>query len=197
MNKNTIKLISSFSLSMVSGEDIPFIRMREISIEDLQDDLAWCDLVSHVSVPELATVLTHYLNRPIEVNRSAVRLKGNRLIVAKVYGGRLEAGMTQLPGGMILRLVEVYLNKPNLVRFPAAQASEMPAWPVEHIHPEEPTTIGIDWENGEITIMTVSKTLNGDFAAFVQSRTGHENDCYIVDCGEQTWQSVINKEMEA
>ena len=172
MNKNTIKLISSFSLSMVSGEDIPFIRMQEISIEDLQDDLAWCDLVSHVGVPELASVLTHSLGRPIEVT-------------------------TQLPMGMKLRLVEVYLNKPNLVRFPAAQASEMPAWPVEHIHPEEPTTIGIDWENGEITIMTVSKTINGDFAAFIQSRTGHENDCYIVDCGEQTWQSVINKEMPA
>lgn len=80
MNKNTIKLISSFSLSMVSGEDIPFVRMKEISLEDLQDDLAWCDLVSHVSVPELAAVLTHYIGRPIEVNRSAVRLKGNRFL---------------------------------------------------------------------------------------------------------------------
>lgn len=197
MNKNTIKLISSFSLSMVSGDDIPFVRMKEISIEDLQDDLAWCDLVSHVGVPELASVLTHYLGRPIEVNRSAVRLAGNRLIVAKVYGGRLEEGTTQLPGGMKLRLVEVYLNKPNLVRFPAHEAVEMPAWPVDHIHPEEPTTIGIDWENGELTIMTVSKTLNGDFAAFVQSRTGQDCDSYVVDCGEQTWQSVISKEMAA
>lgn len=195
--KNTIKLISSFSLSMVSGDDIPFVRMKEISIEDLQDDLAWCDLISHVGVPELASVLTHYLGRSIEVNRSAVRLAGNRLIVAKVYGGRLESGTTELPGGMKLRLVEVYLDKPNLVIFSSEDASNLPCWPADHIHQEEPTTIAIKWENDEMTIMTVSKTLNGDFAAFIRSRTGSNLDSYIVDCGEQTWQSVINKEMAA
>lgn len=192
-----IILVNNFSLNMVNEEDIQFVRFNRILTDELKDDLSWCSLESHIGSPEIAHYLTSHLGTPVEANRKNIVFDGScRMIVASMSGRQIEMGTTVLPRGVKLRFMEVIIDRITLYPMQDFEALALTSWPLEQLEKEGPTMIRINWKNGETTHIQVAPGMDGEWAAYVHSRSGRQGD-FIAACGQQTWQDVILKEEQA
>lgn len=196
--KDSIKLTHAFSLNMVKEEDLPFIKMREIPLSDVLADLSWCKLDSYVGTNEMSAILSGILEQEVPLTRRPILLEGpeDRIIVAKTFGARIPKGATSLPKNIKLKFVEVCLVRPTVLSYTSYDAQEMTQWPVEDIAEVGPTVIHIIWPQNELTSIRIAKTLDGSYAAYVESRGGQYCD-FVVDCGSQTWGSIMEAEEQA
>jgi hypothetical protein len=94
---------NAFSLSMISNssssEEV-VIRVKEVTLEEVKNDLYLSNFISAVGHQSTAEVLTTLLEIPISVNRITISLKkGDVLYVFQL--------LARLPEGQILKTEEI------------------------------------------------------------------------------------------
>lgn len=194
---NHIVLVNNFSLNMLKDEDIPFVKFNRVFIDEIIDDMSWCTLESKVLSEELASYLSHVLNVKLGCSSKYLKMDGSfRLIIANVSGGQIPPGARSLPKGVRLKFHEVIIDHIPVVPLQGFEAMALTGWPIEHLEKEGPTMIRINWDNGEATHIQIAPGMDGEWAAYVHSRSGRIGD-FIAACGQQTWQDVIKKEEAA
>lgn len=94
-------LCNSFSLQMVSEDNLPRVRLEKIEAPTQSELAAMLSAVGH---PDTASVLG------VAMNRTSVELTDeNEIIVAQLIGGRLPEGASTLPEGASFKWVRAYL----------------------------------------------------------------------------------------
>ncbi|MBR3134534.1 MAG: DUF1874 domain-containing protein [Clostridia bacterium] len=98
-------LANAFSLNMLEVEDLKLIRVMRVPAAEVP-----IDAVSVIGHPDTASLLSSYLDRKVEVNRTTLTLTTDDVLyVAQYRGPRLPEGATELPNGASLVFFEVTL----------------------------------------------------------------------------------------
>lgn len=102
-----MKILNSFSLNMLSCDDLNIIRKKinrnEVALNCYRGGLVgtgWYDIESCIGHADTAAIISQQIGIAVEMNRATIQLKrGEKFILAQYRGPRLPEGCTELPEG--------------------------------------------------------------------------------------------------
>lgn len=108
MGKNFVYISNAFSLQMLTAESHKF-ESYPLAVggvrEFKRDGFEFHSAIGH---PDTAAVVSDVLGFEVPANRVNLQLeKGDLLIVAQIFGGRLPEGVTKLPENFDLKFIVV------------------------------------------------------------------------------------------
>jgi hypothetical protein len=105
-------ICNAFSVNMLSEQSPTWVHVQPITIEHARDLAREFDAQSAVGHVETAEVFADLLRRPVEQNRTTLKLGiDDAVILGQYYGPRLKEGATRLPSGAQVKWFLITLDE--------------------------------------------------------------------------------------